>query len=129
MQADLVNMANTINPESAEDFITRRWLLIMARASLVALEKRIMDMSRVLYMNPAKCFSRKNGKNYSFSKATRMLDNTWEELGIRYQRQFDLIKGVLSSDKKKYEKNKNSEINDKEIINIMVSKLICLLTE
>ena len=29
-----------------------------------------------------------------------MLDNTLEELGVNYQRQYDLIKGVLASDKK-----------------------------
>ncbi len=41
MQADLVNMANGIQPSSVEDFITRRWLLMMSRACLVALEKRV----------------------------------------------------------------------------------------
>lgn len=53
-------MANGITPQKAEDFITRRWLIMMSRASLIALEKRVMDMVRVLYMNPSKCFSRKN---------------------------------------------------------------------
>ena len=48
MQADLVNMANGIQPSSVEDFITRRWLLMMSRACLVALEKRVMDMVRIL---------------------------------------------------------------------------------
>ena len=51
LQADLVNMACSINPTTVEDFITRRWLLIMARAILQALEKRVMDMIRVLYMS------------------------------------------------------------------------------
>ena len=41
IQADLVNMANGIQPSSIEDFITRRWLLMMSRACLVALEKWI----------------------------------------------------------------------------------------
>ena len=40
LQADLVNMAYSINPTTSEDFITRRWLLKMSRASLQALEKR-----------------------------------------------------------------------------------------
>lgn len=61
LQADLINMANGITPQKAEDFITRRWLIMMSRASLIALEKRVMDMVRVLYMNPSKCFSKKNG--------------------------------------------------------------------
>ena len=52
-----------------------------------------MDMVRVLYMNPSKCFSRKNNKNYTKSEAIKMLDNTLEELGVNYQRQYELIKG------------------------------------
>lgn len=62
LQADLVNMAYSINPTTAEDYITRRWLLKMSKANLQALERRLMDMIRILYMNPSKCFSRKNGK-------------------------------------------------------------------
>ena len=54
IQADLANMAYGINPSTYEDYITRRWLLKMSKASLQALEKRIMDMVRVLYMNPSK---------------------------------------------------------------------------
>ncbi len=57
-------------------------------------------MVRILYMNPSKCFSRKNNKNYTREEATRMLDNTLEELGVNYGRQYDLIKGVLTSGKK-----------------------------
>ena len=39
-------------------------------------------MVRVLYMNPSKCFSRKNGKNYSTIEAIIMLDKRLEELGV-----------------------------------------------
>ena len=63
-------------------------------------------MVRVLYMNPSKCFSRKNGKNYTTSEATKMLDNRLEELGVNFDRQYHLIKGVLEADKKKYDKIK-----------------------
>ena len=122
IQADLVNMANGINPTNIEDFITRRWLLMMSRASLIALEKRVMDMIRILYMNPSKCFSRKNGKSYSRGEAIIMLDHRLEELGVNYQRQYDLIKGVLSSDKKKYDKINKEEIKDKDILEMLVSK-------
>ena len=82
LQADFVNMAYSINPTTGWYFITRRWLLKMSRACLQALEKRLMDMVRVLYMNPSKCFSRKNGKNYSTSEAIIMLDKRLEELGV-----------------------------------------------
>ena len=44
MQADLINMANSIKPVRYDDFVTRRWLIIMSRACLTALEKRVMDI-------------------------------------------------------------------------------------
>ena len=100
---------------------------MMSRASLIALEKRVMDMVRVLYMNPSKCFSRKNGKNYTKSEAVIMLDNKLEQLGVNYQRQYDLLKGVLVSDKKKYDKMKSSDLTDRDVFEILVSKGIeCL---
>ncbi len=62
--------------------------------------KKTNGYVRILYMNPSKCFSRKNGKNYTTSEATKMLDNRLEELGINFNCQYNLIKGVLESDKK-----------------------------
>ena len=34
-------MANNITPKEYEDFVTRRWLIIMSRATLTALEKEL----------------------------------------------------------------------------------------
>ena len=129
LQADLVNMAYAITPETIEDYITRRWFLKMARAFLQALEVRVMDMVRILYMNPSKCFSRKNGKNYSTSEATDMLDKRLEELGVNFARQYDLIKGVLDSDKKKMNRLKVKDIDDKELIEMLISKSIRMIFE
>lgn len=81
-------------------------------------------MVRILYNNPSKCFSRKNGKNYTFTEATKMLDNKLEELGLKYQRQYDLIKGVLNADKKKSTNVLKEDVTDKDIIEILVSKTI-----
>lgn len=75
-------------------------------------------------MNPSKCFNRKNGKNYSFNEATMMLDKKLEELGVKYQKQYDLIKGVIESDSKKYSKIKKEDITDKEMFEILVSKTL-----
>ena len=124
LQADFANMAYSITPVANEDYITRRFFLKVSYACLNALEKRIIDMVRVLYMNPSKCFNRKNGKNYSFAEATMMLDKKLEELGVKYQRQYDLIKGVISSDSKKYSKIKKEDITDKEMFEILVSKTL-----
>ena len=129
LQADFVNMACSITPSSSEDFITRRFFLKMSRAFLQALERRLMDMVRILYNNPSKCFSRKNGKNYSYNEAIEMLDKKLEDLGVKYQRQYDLIKGVLASDKRKYDKVKNDNISDKDIMELLVSKSIQMLFE
>ncbi len=81
-------------------------------------------MVRILYNNPSKCFSRKNGKNYTFSEATIMLDKKLETLGIKYQRQYGLLKGVINSDKKKSSKILKDDITDKELMEILVSKTI-----
>ena len=63
----------------------------MSRGTLQALETKLIDMVRILYMNPSKCFSRRNGKNYSRGEATEMLDKKLETLGVNFQRQYDLI--------------------------------------
>ena len=42
LQADFVNIAYAINPTNYEDYVTRRCLLKMSKASLQALEKRIV---------------------------------------------------------------------------------------
>ena len=69
----------------------------------------------------------KNGKNYTKSEAVIMLDNKLEQLGVNYQRQYDLLKGVLTSDKKKYDKMKSSDLTDRDVFEILVSKGIeCL---
>ena len=119
-------MSCSINCQNIEDFITRRWLLKMSKACLQVLEKRLIDMVRILYMNPAKCFSRKNGKNYSTKEATKMLDGRLEVLGTMFDRQYSLIKGVLDSDNKK---NDFDNISDEEIIKILISKYFQIIFE
>ena len=122
-------MACSINGQNIEDFITRRWLLKMSRAYLQALEKRLMDVVRILYMNPSKCFSRRNGKNYTTSEATKMLDGRLEILGTMFDKQYRLLKGVLDSDNKKCKKKDFDEISDKEIIKILISKYFQMIFE
>ena len=128
-QADFVNMAYSINCQNIEDYITRRWLLKMSRACLQALEKRLMDAVRILYMNPSKCFSRRNGKNYTTNEATKMLDGRLEILGTMFDKQYSLLKGVLESDNKKCKKKDFDEISDKEIIKILISKYFQIIFE
>lgn len=53
-----------------------------------------------------------------------MLDKKLETLGVKYQRQYDLLKGVINSDKKKSSKILKDDITDKELMEILVSKTI-----
>ena len=128
-QADFVNMAYSINCKNIEDYITRRWLLKMSRACLQVLEKRLMDAVRILYMNPSKCFSRRNGKNYTTKEATKMLDGRLEILGTMFDKQYSLIKGVLESDNKKLKRASCNDISDEEIIKILISKYFQMIFE
>lgn len=50
-----------------------------------------------MFLLLSRCFNRKNGKNYTFSEATEMLDKKLENLGVQYQRQYDLLKGVIEA--------------------------------
>lgn len=129
LQADFVNMSYSIIPQNYEDYLMRRIFLLLSNCCLNAMEVRITAMCSVLYNNPPKCFNRKNGKNYTFSEATELLDKKLENLGVSYQRQYDLIKGVLAADKKKYGKLSSDNLSDKEIIEIMVSKLFKMFFE
>ena len=58
-----------------------------------------------------------------------MLDKKMEDLGLMYQRQYDLLKGVMNSDKKKFDKLKRDDISDKDIVEILVSKTIGMIFE
>ena len=58
-----------------------------------------------------------------------MLDKKMEDLGVMYQRQYDLLKGVMNSDKKKFDKLNKNDISDKDIIEILVSKTIGMIFE
>ena len=54
-----------------------------------------------------------------------MLDKRLEILGKAYDDQFQMIKGVLDSDNRKLKKlSDDNVLNDKELIDFMVSKVI-----
>lgn len=115
-QSDLVMMAYSITPTNYEEFVIRRLYLKMSRSILQALEKRIMDVVEALYSNPTKVFNRKNGKNYPYREAVKKLDEKLEDLGVKYGRQYELIKGVLNNDNKKYKDLKREDIDDTLVI-------------
>lgn len=74
-------------------------------------------------------FYRNNGKNYTYGEAIVLLDKRMENLGIMYQKQYDLLKGVISSDKKKFDKLYKEDYSDKELFDLVVSKVFGLLIQ
>ena len=69
-----------------------------------------------MFLLLSRCFNRKNGKNYTFSEATEMLDKKLENLGVQYQRQYDLLKGVIEAYDKEWalrDQEYRDEINKK----------------
>ena len=59
-QAELVSMANGVNPVRYEDILLRRVFLLLSKSCLDILDKKLTDMVEVLYTNPKSCFGRKN---------------------------------------------------------------------
>ena len=130
-QADLVIIANSFSLNSSEDYYFRSISLKMARASLKTLERRVIDIIEILYSNPVKLFCRKNGKSYTYAEAVSMLNNKLTAISINFDRQYNLIKGVLDSDKKKAI-NKKINVNDdnnEELTEKLVSKLFTMFFE
>ena len=123
-QAELVSMANSVNPIRYEDILLRRVFLLLSKSCLDILDKKLTDMVEVLYTNPKSCFGRKNGKSYTISEAREMLDKRLEILGTLYDKQYKLLKGVLESDNKKLKKINDKEIDDDKIIDLLVSKFV-----
>lgn len=69
-----------------------------------------------MFLLLSRCFNRKNGKNYTFSEATEMLDKKLENLGVQYQRQYGLLKGVIEEYDKEWalmDQEYRDEINKK----------------
>ena len=123
-QAELVSMANSINPSRCEDILIRRMFLLLSKSCLDVLDKKLTDMVDILYSNPVGCFSRKNGKRYTSGEAIEMLDKKLEVLGCAFDKQYKLLKGVLESDNKKLKKINDKEIDDDQIIDLLVSKFV-----
>ena len=121
-QFDFIRMAYKYRVNDYEDYLMKSWYLKNSKATLQALEVRVLDLYDVLSTNPSKVFSRKNGKNYNYATSIRMLDKKFEELGVAFTKQYKLIDGLLSSLKKKKMEFKDTNIDEDKIIMNMASK-------
>lgn len=100
---DNTEKANSIfpSPGDAQRKALRRSHLLEARAALNALDVRLTHCYWIMSQNPQGCFTTGTGKTVPSSEATRRLDNMAQELGDLINREADLIKGVMDSDKRR----------------------------
>lgn len=103
-KAEYVNVANLIYTETVA-FLTRlsaRYArLLEARAALMALDVRLGHCYTILALNPQGCFTKPDGKSIPPAEATKKLDDMAQSLGEKIDRENELIRAVLESDRKR----------------------------
>lgn len=103
LQSDTAYMANEIYPTNRAEYQLRRALLKVSMATLHALDKRMSDVYQNLMVNPSEAFNRQNGKPVAKAEAIKKLDRLAENLGSRIDRQDNLLKGVMDSDRVRFQ--------------------------
>lgn len=98
-----VEKANSVFVKDASEYNLRKEYLLKARASLSSLDVLLCTVFDTLRLNPQGAFTTSTGKSVSESDATRRLDSISLELGQSIEQEFSLIKGVLDSDKVRYQ--------------------------
>lgn len=85
---DQTEKANSIFPKGEPNLGLRKGHLLEARAALMA-------------MNPQGCFTKTDGRSIPAAEATKKLDDMAQNLGEKIDRENELIKAVLESDRKR----------------------------
>lgn len=98
---DYAEMANKTFPSDEQRKIKRKGYLLEAQAALSALDVRLTHAYLVMSQNPQGCFTDGNGKTLPAAEATEKLDAMAQNLGELIDREGDLIKGTMESDKKR----------------------------
>lgn len=94
------------NAEKAQSFFTsddmrlelRKQHLLLARASLMALDVQLCHCYMVMSKNPQGCFTDSKGKTMPTGEAEKRLETMAQNLGELIDREDDLLKGTLKSD-------------------------------
>ena len=94
------------NTEKAQSFFTsddmrlelRKQHLLLARASLMALDVQLCHCYMVMSQNPQGCFTDSKGKTMPTGEAEKRLETMAQNLGELIDREDDLLKGTLKSD-------------------------------
>ena len=98
---DHTEKANSIFPKGAPNMELRKVHLLEARAALMALDVRLGHCYTILALNPQGCFTKPDGKSIPPAEATKKLDDMAQSLGEKIDRENELIRAVLESDRKR----------------------------
>ena len=98
---DQTEKANSIFPKGEPNMGLRKGHLLEARAALMALDVRLGHCYTILALNPQGCFTKPDGKSIPAAEATKKLDNMAQSLGEKIDRENELIRAVLESDRKR----------------------------
>ena len=94
---DHAEKANSIYPSSDQRKQLREAYLLKARASLMALDRRLGDVYEILSKNPQGCFTNSKGDTLPASEATQKLDKRAQRLGKLIDRENELLKGATNA--------------------------------
>lgn len=94
---DNAEKANSIFPSSDQRKQMREAYLLKARASLMALDRRLGDVYEILSKNPQGCFTNSKGDTLPVSEATQKLDKRAQRLGELIDRENELLKGAINA--------------------------------
>lgn len=98
---DHTEKANSIYPSDDQRKDLRKAHLLEARAALMALDVRLTHCYLIMSKNPEGCFSSPKGQAPKGKEATRRLENMAQSLGELIDREDELIKKVMDSDKRR----------------------------
>ena len=98
---DQTEKANSIFPKGEPNLGLRKGHLLEARAALMALDVRLGHCYTILALNPQGCFTKPDGKSIPPAEATKKLDDMSQSLGEKIDRENELIRAVLESDRKR----------------------------
>lgn len=98
---DHTEKANSIFPKGAPNLELRKGHLLEARAALMALDVRLGHCYTILALNPQGCFTKPDGKSIPPAEATKKLDDMAQSLGEKIDRENELIRAVIESDRKR----------------------------
>lgn len=94
---DNAEKANSIFPSDDQRRRLRETYLLRARASLMALDARLLTVYEILSQNPQGCFTNSKGDTVPASDATKKLDKMAQHLGELIDQENDLLKGAIKA--------------------------------